>query len=75
MPAIVYDQPECSSILGLPPSYSFHELAEIVAEAPLKYAIAKRHYEERSLRLGEAFYRRNEELAQRAWAAHRPWWL
>lgn len=75
MPAVVHDQPECSSILGLPPSYSFHDLAEITAEAPIAYEMARADMRERRMRLGEAWYRRNEELARAAWAAHRPWWL
>lgn len=75
MSVIVHDQSQCSGIFGIPPSYSFHDLAEITAEAPIAYEMARADMRERRLVLGESWYRRNAELAQRAWAMHRPWWL
>lgn len=75
MSAIFHEQQELGHLLGCPPSFSFHEIAEIAAECPWAYAVAMNDMRARRLLLGEAFYMRNAELAAVAWKRHRPWWL
>jgi len=57
------------------PQFSFHELPEIHQEAPAAYAAAMAEMRARERAFGAAWYRHNAELAMRAWARRRPWWL
>jgi hypothetical protein len=63
------------SFLGLPPSYSFHDLAEIVVPAPASYEQARARLQAWERRLGGAFYSHNAERAYELWQLKRPWWL
>lgn len=63
------------SFLGVPPSYSFQDVAEIVVPAPASYEVARARMQAWEQRLGAAFYQHNAERAYALWQVKRPWWL
>jgi hypothetical protein len=63
------------SFLGVPPSYSFLDISEIIAPAPESYAEARQRIQRWERKLGAAWYTHNAELAHQFYIAKRPWWL
>lgn len=63
------------SFLGIPPSFSFQDIAEIVVPAPASYEQARAKMQAWERRLGAAFYRNNAARAHALWELKRPWWL
>ena len=63
------------SFLGIPPSYSFHDLAEIVQPAPESYAEARAKMQAWERRLWAVFYQDISVRAYVLWQLKRPWWL
>ena len=74
MTAIWHDHGQ-PSFLGVPPSFSFQDVAEIHIEAPQAYAQARARLQAWERRLGAAFYAHNAALANRFYLAKREWWL
>lgn len=63
------------SFLGIGPSYSFYDIAEIVQPAPASYEEARARMQAWERRLGVGFYQHNAKRAYEVWQLKRPWWL
>lgn len=65
------------SFLGIKPSFSFHELAEIHVEAPTPYQCAMEDLRIREALLGydSDWHQHNAELAHSFYEMKKPWWL
>ena len=74
MGAIWHDHKQ-PSFLGIPPSYSFQDVAEIHIEAPVPYAQARARLQRWERKMGAAWFKQNADLAQRFYLAKRPWWI
>ena len=74
MGAIWHDS-KMPSFLGIPPSYSFQDIAEIVEPAPASYQEARARMQVWEQRQGAAFYQSNAKRAYELWQLRRPWWL
>lgn len=74
MSAIWHDS-KMPSFFGIPPSYSFQDIAEIVQPAPATYEVARARMQAWERRLGAVFYQHNAELAYAMWQLKKPWWL
>ena len=74
MGAIWHDN-KMPSFLGIPPSYSFQDIAEIVIPAPESYAEARARMQAWERKMGGAWFQHNAELAHVLWERKKPWWL
>lgn len=63
------------SFLGIPPSFSFHELAEIHQEAPAAYIAVMEDLRVREKLYGASWFQHNTELSHIFWEAKKPWWI
>jgi hypothetical protein len=57
------------------PRFSFHDLPEIVQEAPAAYKAVVEDMRIRERLLGAGWFRHNAELSYQFWLMKRPWWL
>ena len=73
--AAIWHDSGAPSFLGIPPSYSFQDVAEIHAPAPESYAESRQRMQRWEKKLGAAYYKHNAQLAYEFWQAKRPWWL
>ena len=63
------------SFLGIAPSFSFQDVAEIVAPAPRSQQEARARMRRWERRLGAVWYQHNAALARQFYDAKRAWWL
>ena len=73
MAAIWHESP-WSSIFAPAPSFSFHELAQVVALEPYSYRQARQEMELRQTQLGPQWFITNAEQAHDAWEKKKPWY-
>ena len=62
------------SFLGVPPSFSFHELAEVIEFAPIGYEVAMMKLREADLLHGEAWIKHNAKRAYYNYRMKRAWY-
>lgn len=62
-------------VLGFAPSFSFQDVAEICAPAPLSQQEASARLRRWERRLGSAWYAHNAFLARQFYEKKRPFWL
>lgn len=63
------------SFLGIAPSYSFFDVAEIVEREPQTHAEWRAQMQCWERKFGHGWYQHNAQLAWQFWRAKRPWWL
>lgn len=62
------------SFLGIGPSFSFQDIAEIHQIAPIAYLEARTNLVRIEKRNGAEYYKRNAKLAYTFWQAKKPWY-
>jgi hypothetical protein len=72
--AIWHDQ-NLPSFLGIPPSFSFYDQAQVEQPAPISYQVAQRFRESAQFPLGPNFRQEIARRAREVWGVKRPWWL
>lgn len=73
MSAIWHDHGQ-PSFLGMPPSFSFVDVAEIHAIAPQQYKEARAKLQAWERRMGATYMRHNAEMSYFAWQRKKPWY-
>lgn len=73
--AAIWHASAAPSFLAPPPSFSFHDIAQLVVPAPASYELARARYGAWERRMGGAWFQHNAQLAQQFWQAKKPWWL
>lgn len=73
MGAIWYDHGQ-PSFLGIAPSFSFIDVAEVIAPAPESYAEARQRLQAWERKVGAVYMRHNAAMAYFAWQAKKPWY-
>ena len=63
------------SFFSVPPSFSFQDIAQIVAPAPTSYELYRAKLQRWERRLGAAWYVNNANLAHQFYLSKREWWL
>ena len=73
--AAIWHDSGSPSWLGIPPSFSFHDLPEIHQLAPIEYQQAMKEIHEMERRMGVAYYWHNADLAYSWFKRKQPWYL
>lgn len=63
------------SFIGGAPSFSFVDVAEIIAPAPESAERARRRMQAWERKMGSSWFQHNSDLAHAAWQRNKPWWL
>lgn len=77
MSAIWHDHGQ-PSFLGIAPSFSFYETAQIIEPVEIacpSYAVAMQEIRIREKLLGDGWFKHNAELSHIFWEMKKPWWL
>lgn len=71
----IWHDSKLPSFLGVPPSFSFYEQAQVEIPAPTEWAMAQKYRHAMQWELGPDFHWEVFKRAHEVYLSKRPWWL